>query len=254
MAKLLFISFIMLSSTACSRLQKSNFHIGRKQSGKVQHIGTMRETVRLGKTASRVTLRDLPKKNLYAVGPLEHLAGEITVFGNKAFVTEVDENGTISTNNDWDAGAPFLVYSQVHKWREIKVQKSVKTIKDLEMWLDKTLSHFELPQNEPFPFLIKTSLARIQFHILKKVEAELLNLNPHEQHDRRKVKFEKLNSTVTLVGFFSRQHQGVFTHHDKFIHVHAIDNDEQFAGHVDELEFDARSELTVLIPAVQEGQ
>ena len=42
---------------------------------------------------------------------------------------------------------------------------------------------------------------------------------------------------VDLVGFFSRMHKGVFTHHDTFVHMHLLTADRKMMGHADEVEF-----------------
>jgi len=54
------------------------------------------------------------------------------------------------------------------------------------------------------------------------------------------------NEEVEIVGFFSTEHQGVFTHHDSFLHMHLITKDKSLMGHLDELELD---KVTLYLPA-----
>jgi len=42
-----------------------------------------------------------------------------------------------------------------------------------------------------------------------------------------------------LIGFFSRNHKAVFTHHDSFFHAHFISDDREVLGHIDELNLDS---------------
>jgi acetolactate decarboxylase len=44
---------------------------------------------------------------------------------------------------------------------------------------------------------------------------------------------------VEVVGFFSTEHKGIFTHHDSFLHMHLISSDEKEMGHLDELEIES---------------
>lgn len=44
-----------------------------------------------------------------------------------------------------------------------------------------------------------------------------------------------------LIGFFSRHHKAVFTHHDTFFHAHFIANNRQVLGHIDEIYFNSSS-------------
>ena len=41
------------------------------------------------------------------------------------------------------------------------------------------------------------------------------------------------SETAEFSGFFSTEHQGVFTHHDSFVHIHLITPDKKRMGHVD---------------------
>jgi acetolactate decarboxylase len=40
---------------------------------------------------------------------------------------------------------------------------------------------------------------------------------------------------VTVVGFFSRHHEGVFTHMGQRTHLHVLSDDGAAMGHVDEI-------------------
>ncbi|MBT5650249.1 MAG: alpha-acetolactate decarboxylase, partial [Flavobacteriaceae bacterium] len=56
--------------------------------------------------------------------------------------------------------------------------------------------------------------------------------SPKEAHEGLK-NFTYENIDGYIVGFFSRKHQTVFTHHDSFIHCHFVSEDEEIMGHVD---------------------
>jgi len=47
------------------------------------------------------------------------------------------------------------------------------------------------------------------------------------------------NISGSLIGFFSRNHKAVFTHHDSFFHAHFISDDLKVLGHIDETDFNS---------------
>jgi len=68
--------------------------------------------------------------------------------------------------------------------------------------------------------------------------------SPKEAHQGQ-VNYSLENESVEIVGFFSTEHQGVFTHHDSFLHMHLISQDESKMGHIDSLEID---EMSLFLP------
>lgn len=49
-----------------------------------------------------------------------------------------------------------------------------------------------------------------------------------------------------LLGFYSREHKGVFTHHDSYTHIHLLSNDKIHLGHLDTLLLSEHSNLLYL--------
>ena len=54
------------------------------------------------------------------------------------------------------------------------------------------------------------------------------------------------NSPATMLGFYSKHHQSIFTHHTTFIHVHIMDDKTKTVGHLDELQI--KGLFTVYLP------
>jgi acetolactate decarboxylase len=50
-----------------------------------------------------------------------------------------------------------------------------------------------------------------------------------------------------MVGFFSTEHQAVFTHHDTFMHLHLMTEDKKQMGHLEELRFKP-GQMRLLLP------
>ncbi len=60
--------------------------------------------------------------------------------------------------------------------------------------------------------------------------------SPDEAHKGQK-NYELKNEQSEIIGFFSTEHQAIFTHHDTFLHLHLITTDRTKMGHLDKVLF-----------------
>ena len=68
--------------------------------------------------------------------------------------------------------------------------------------------------------------------------------SPEEAHQGQ-TNFTLKNEQVEIVGFFSTEHQGIFTHHDSYLHMHLLTTDESKMGHLDQVE---STEMKLYLP------
>ena len=88
--------------------------------------------------------------------------------------------------------------------------------------------------DQPFPFLLQCHMAQATFHILcNQSDGEY---NPH-LHEKAKVRLPIADKSVEIVGFYSRQHRGVFTPRDSDFHMHVRTLDNQLSGHLESFSF-----------------
>jgi acetolactate decarboxylase len=175
------------------------------------------------------TIRE--KKGLYALGPLSFLRGEIMINDGEAYVSRVTSDTTMWVEKTFDVSAPFLVYATINEWTELDLPDSIKTIKELEFFVDlKTQS-----AKRPFALKLTGKIASAKIHVQNLAPGAKVS-SPQEAHSGQ-VKFALENEEVAIVGFFSTEHQGVFTHHDTYLHLHLITSDEAEMGHLDAVEF-----------------
>jgi acetolactate decarboxylase len=127
--------------------------------------------------------------------------------------------------------ACFLVYTQVEEWLEVAIPDSVKSDADFETSVTESAAKSGLAVNRPFAFLVKGKAKDLQCHVANKTDAAPHN---HEQHEKAKVKFAVRDAAVKILGFYSDQHQGVFTCGGN-LHMHVVTEDGRQSGHVDEL-------------------
>jgi len=61
--------------------------VGAKKEGAVEYVGAQKEIFKTGKAASVVNLEELTgKKGVFAIGPIDGLDGEITIFDSKPYI------------------------------------------------------------------------------------------------------------------------------------------------------------------------
>ena len=125
--------------------------------------------------------------------------------------------------------SPFFVYANIDKWKEVLLPDSVKTISQLESFLDQVTKN----HSRPFAFRLTTIVDSCEIHIVNLPEGAKVH-SPQDAHKNQR-SYGLKNESVELVGFFSTEHQGIFTHHDTFVHIHLITPDRREMGHLDDL-------------------
>ncbi len=195
----------------------------------VKSAGEMRNVMQKGNLAAHIDCADLrPLKHLYALGPVEGLRGEVTVFDGTPAVTTV-EGGKPAVGESWPK-ACFLVYAQVPRWQSTPLPAGVGSLAELEPHVLAAAKKAGLDVDKPFPFLLSGTPAGVKYHVVWKTDGL-----PHtkELHAKAKLAFEVAGREVQMLGFHSDKHRGVFTHHDSNTHVHFRAADGKDSGHVD---------------------
>ena len=197
----------------------------------IKIVGAMKNVMWKGDLDGIIKLDSIENKTgLYGIGPESYLSGEILIHNGQTYISRVISDSTMSVEKTIDASAPFFVYGNVNEWEEIDFPKNIVSIKDFEKYLDaKTIT-----AKRPFAFKLVGQVENAKIHIVNLPKGIKVS-SPEDAHQRQTdYKLEK--EIVEIVGFFSTEHKGVFTHHDSFLHMHLITADESKMGHLDELE------------------
>lgn len=213
----------------------------------VSWIGEMRAVRQDGNLTGNADLAKFATaKNLYAVGPLEGLRGEVTVLDGVAYIARVNDGKPVVTTS-FREKACFLVFAAVPAWREFPVPEGLEGTA-LDTWIKKTAQGHGLNFARPFAFVLRGCVDRAKLHIVNKTDDK-----PHgpDQHEKVKVAFELKGDPVDVVGFFSEHHAGVFIHHDSSTHMHIVTGDRKVSGHVDELR--TGRGMVLMLPSVNEN-
>ena len=208
---------------------------------KIKTAGAMREMFETGNIEGKTDVSKInPQKNLYAVGPLENLSGEIMIAGGEVWTSFIKDNQIVVEKNP-NAKAVFFVWANVENWTEVSIPNTVKTYNDLEKFIVEAAEKNNLNASEAFPFRLEGKFQIVEWHInnYKSDGGELTR----EKHDALKYKSKSENADLEMIGFYSPKHQGIFTHHTRTSHIHVTDEKKIFIGHVDDLKLNGGIKL-----------
>ncbi len=207
----------------------------------IEHFGSMHETIGQKKHQGRVELSELlARPNFYAVGALEQLRGELTIFDSQAVVTGVGSNGAIEpldkTENELQA--TLLVGGEVATWRELAEPAAVAS-DQFDRWISDRASSAGIDVEQPFMFLIEGEFAGVHVHVINgacPVHARRSGraIDPPQRPYERQLE----NVRGTVVGLFAKDAAGKFTHPGTTVHAHLIFRDElgrRVTGHLEQV-------------------
>jgi acetolactate decarboxylase len=222
---LLSIAVILLSCNNSDNDKNMN-----NKSSSVKIAGAMRNVMHKGELFGTINLDTINNKtHLYGLGPVEYLTGELLIADGRSFLSRAAEDGSIAMEETFKVKAPFFVYANIDKWKEIILPDSIQTIQQLETYLDLTTKKRE----RPFAFQVKAAVDSADIHIASLPKGTEIH-SPEDDHQNQ-IKYTLKDENVLLIGFFSTEHQGVFTHHDSFVHIHLITQDKKKMGHLDNM-------------------
>lgn len=194
---------------------------------------SMMDAMHKGELASRIDLDTITaKENLYGIGPLSFMRGEILILNGTAFVSQVDSHGGISVREEFKLGAPFFVRANVQEWEEVSLPKGTLDQKSLEEFIIEKSQE----RKQPFVFKLEGRMNHIDIHVQNLPEGAKVS-SPQEAHQGQ-TSFLLGGTEADVLGFFSKEHQGIFTHHDSYVHMHLITKDRTHMGHLDEVVFE----------------
>ncbi len=202
------------------------------QQNKPTVIGEMRNVMWKGELAGIINLDSIAdKSNLYGLGPVEYLSGEILIIDGKAYKSTVISDTEMQVEETYKIKAPFFGYANISSWQEQDLPDDIKTIEQLEQYLDK------ISESAPRPFFFKLSgtVETAVIHIVNLPKGNKVS-SPDEAH-RGMIHYNLIDQDADIIGFFSTEHKAIFTHHDTYLHMHLITKDRKQMGHLDEVLF-----------------
>lgn len=195
-----------------------------------------------GELQGKLLLDSLPGGHtLYGMGPLAFLRGEIMVYGGRSYVARVLPDSSMQVKEEAHVEAPFFGYAVVPSWKSLELPDTVHHLSQLQSWLGK----LKFNRGEAFMFRMEGQIQEGRIHVVNLTEGSQVR-SPEDAH-RGKVDYVLNQGIVSIIGFYSTRHRGVFTHHDSYLHLHLLSADKQKMGHVDALRFDPKH-MRIFLP------
>ena len=203
---------------------------GQCLTGKVHITGEMRNVMWKGQLEGNIYLDTIANKsNVVGLGPIEYLGGEIIAIDGKSYKSMVMSDSSMEVVETFNIKAPFFAHANISNWSEELLDVDIQTIQQLESFLDNKMSG----SSQPLMFKLAGFVKEATIHIVN-LPAGAKVSSPNDAH-KGLVKYQMENQEAEIVGFFSKEHKGIFTHHDTYLHMHLMTKDKQMMGHLDEL-------------------
>lgn len=167
--------------------------------------------------------------HLYALGPLEGLRGEVSIFDGVPSIARIERDAVV-TATSWAARACFLVWAQVPEWFEFAPDPVPADLGGIERAVIELATEVGFDPGRPLPFRVRGTAVEAAFHVLDKRDGLAHN---QERHEQAKVHRALTRAPVDLVGFYSTQHRGIFTPKESNVHVHLRSEDGRASGHLE---------------------
>ena len=156
------LGFALAAILAVALLVTAYAVVGAKKEGIVEYVGAQKTIFITGKAESVISLEDLAgRKGLYAIGPIDGLDGEITIFDSKPYITKVRGKDFIM-DNTLKHGAFFLVWIEQEKWKNVPIPGTVKGYMDIQTFVKAQALAAGIDVTKPFPFLVSGTPVEIK--------------------------------------------------------------------------------------------
>jgi alpha-acetolactate decarboxylase len=180
-----------------------------------------------GDLSAKFNLDDIKdRQNIYGIGAVNNLKGEITVIDSKPYVSYVLGDRVV-VDSTFNHQAALFFFSDVSQWATDMPESPFDPAK-----LQKILSQKNGLQSAPLTFLIEGKVQSLKWHVIDWQEGD--TLHTPERHRASGLHGDLQDQQVTLMGFYSENHKGILTHHNSSLHIHFINREKTLAGHVDD--------------------
>lgn len=203
------------------------------QKSTVKVVGQMRDVMWKGDLKGKISTDSLSQYNAYGLGPVEGLTGEVLLFEGKTFISNVIDSISHEVILKESINAPFFVYSNDSELKEISFPSKKLDLRSTEYLIDSLYSNYD----KPLLIRIDGVFKNLSIHSVNLPPGSSVS-SPNEAH-KGLTKYNFNNLKGTIVGFFSRKHKAIFTHHDSFLHAHFISESYSIMGHLDSVTYDS---------------
>ena len=222
--KILLSLLLTLLFVSCNKLHDSS---------SIKVVGQMRDVMWKGDLAGKISTDSLNHPYAYGLGPIESLKGEVLLLEGQTFISKVIDSVVHQVSRVNSIKAPFFVYSNESDLNSFSVAPSELSLKSFEELIDSLYFDY----GKPLLIRVDGEFKDITVHSVDLPEGSSVS-SPDQAH-KGLTQYTYKNLSGSIVGFFSRKHKAIFTHHDSFLHAHFISDDRSVMGHVDSVLFNS---------------
>jgi alpha-acetolactate decarboxylase len=210
----------------------------------VKAYGNFSTMISTGDARAHVSLQSLQNQNnLYGLGALEDLQGEVIIINGNILITPGTSNDGHIVKSSANIHATLLATSIVKSWTPIKIPSNTSQTA-LEVFILKKSSESGIPKDAPFPFMLEGQIKDLAWHV---IDGFNFASKPDHRYYPAKKQFTNSHIKGMLLGFYSgKQLEGIISHPKERFHIHFIDSTLTHAGHVET--FGIGSNATLFLP------
>jgi len=208
----------------------------------VKVSGALKNIMKNGDLSAHVNIDTLNKTHLFGLGPVAGLKGEIMILDGKVYSTAMREKQLLNQQNKISLAA-MLVYSHIEKWKQVSSKIEIRNYAELEKLIETTAVANGYDPETPFAFKIETTPQKATYHVIDWKDGAAHTMDNHKQFA---YSGQLKNSPSVLMGFYSKHHQSIYTHHTSFMHIHLLEEKTKTVGHLDDIQLNNR--ITIYFP------
>lgn len=202
------------------------------QENKVKSAGAMSEMGKTGfaPTISMDTLQQYPR--IFGMGPLGKMQGEITFADGVPYSGYADLEGQPFIQKNWAIESPFFVYGEVEEWVQIPLEGKLENMVDIEKLIENMAPKNGIDLSQPFFFKLEGTFDEMVTHIVTPRSPDIEGF----KQGRNQENYNHENESGELIGVYSQIGKGIYTPQSSHIHVHFINSQQSFTGHLDKIQ------------------
>ncbi len=227
------LTLTALTLGACAGAPTESDRVQSTWTSDIEVYGALKAMFHQGQTQSMVNLAGLNKfPNLYAVGALADLNGEVTALDGQFYLSypEGKLGRSIAPTSTTD-GATLLVTATVREWVGLPTPSEIR-FDELDQKIASLAATVGLESNQRFPFRIDAEVEDLQYHIIDGSKLKEGGTS-HQDHLAASIQIDAGTTRARLIGFYSQHDERVFTHMGSATHVHCVIEEPLATGHVD---------------------
>jgi acetolactate decarboxylase len=219
------IALALVVLTACRAPARSGW------AGELRSWGTMREVLRDGDDRARIALAEVAREDVYGLGALAALEGEVTLVNGDAWITRGHPEAPWTTRGPaGDERAALFFAIEVRSWRAVVVTHDVPAER-FDAFVERCATEAGLDSSRPFPFQIEGGLTEFALHV---VAGECPQRARARGASTRAFELRRDALDGRLLGIYAPNSAGVVCHHGSRTHVHALlEEPSELTGHVE---------------------